>query len=91
MTPMERRTPSGSAPDVEPGDPGLAAVGPDQGGEDADHGGLAGAVGSEQGIHGAGGHGEVEAAQDLVVAVRLGDPDDLDGGGVTVHATSVGG
>ena len=79
----------GLRPDVEPGDPGDAVVGADERGEDADHGGLAGAVGPEQGVDGAGGHGEVDAAQDGVLAVGLRDPGDLDGCRVRVHANSV--
>ncbi|GAA3087142.1 hypothetical protein GCM10010336_07120 [Streptomyces goshikiensis] len=49
--------------DVDPGDDGLAAVGLEQGGQDAHGGGLAGAVGAEQAQHGAFGDIEVHAVQ----------------------------
>ena len=63
----------GVARDVEAVDGGRAAVEPEQRGEDADHGGLAGAVGAEQPEHGAGVDLEVDALECVHLAERLGD------------------
>jgi hypothetical protein len=57
--------------DVAPCDADLAGVGFDQGGQDLHDGGLAGAVGAQQGEHGALGDGEVDAVQDRMRAVGL--------------------
>ena len=51
-----------------------AGGGLEQGGEDADGGGLAGAVGPEQAVHGAVGDGEVDAVDGLDVAEVLDEP-----------------
>ena len=59
------------AGDVEAGDAGAAAVGREQGGEDADRGRLAGAVGPEQAEHGAGGDPQVDPVERAHVAVGL--------------------
>jgi hypothetical protein len=59
----------------------LAAAGRDQGGEDLDGGGLAGAVGPEQGEDGALGDGQVDAVQDGLVTKGLAQAGDLDGWG----------
>ena len=77
--------------DVEAGDPGLPRVGGDEGREDADHGGLPGAVRAQQGVDGADGHGEVDAAEHVDVGVRLRQSGDLDRSGVVGHASSVQG
>ena len=47
--------------DVVPGDEGLARRGAQQGGEDADRGRLAGAVGAEEAVDLPGGHAQVQA------------------------------
>jgi len=60
--------------DVEAGDAGAAAVGRQQGGEDADRSRLAGAVGAEQGEDGAGGGAEVDAVERADVLVGLAKP-----------------
>jgi hypothetical protein len=62
---------------VVAGDEGLAAVRAEQGRQDVDGDGLAGAVGPQQGEHGAGGDVEVDAVEYQVVAERLAEP--LDG------------
>jgi hypothetical protein len=49
--------------DVDAGDAGAAPVGGEQGGEHADEGGLAGAVGPQQAVDAAGRHGERQAIQ----------------------------
>ncbi|GAA4964504.1 hypothetical protein GCM10023238_35180 [Streptomyces heliomycini] len=59
---MERRTASGCL-STSSGDDGLAAVGPQQGGQAADGGGLARAVRPEQAQDGALGDFEVDAVQ----------------------------
>ena len=56
---------------VQADDAGGAAVGLEQRGEDADGGGLAGPVGSEQAEDGPGTRGEVHAAQGANRSVRL--------------------
>jgi hypothetical protein len=58
---------------------GTAAVGPQDGGEDAHGGRLARAVGPEQAEHGTGGHREVDTRQGLHVAESLGQALDPDG------------
>jgi hypothetical protein len=66
---------------VETGQPRRSAAGLDGGGQHADGGGLAGAVGAEQAEHLAGGDLEVDAADGLNPAgVRLGQPADFHGG-----------
>ncbi len=57
--------------DVEAGDAGRSGVGLEQRGEDLHQGGLAGAVGAEQGEDAAPRHVEVHAAQHFQVLVRL--------------------
>ena len=54
--------------DVEAQHLGPAGVRPEDGGEDADGRGLAGAVGAEQAEHGAGGDGEIDAGEGADVA-----------------------
>ncbi|CAM5578852.1 hypothetical protein SVIOM342S_02120 [Streptomyces violaceorubidus] len=61
--------------------PDLSAVGADEGGEDLDRGGLAGAVRSEQREHGPGRDAQVDAVEDGLVAVRLAQTHSGDGGG----------
>ncbi|GAA3235892.1 hypothetical protein GCM10010468_69880 [Actinocorallia longicatena] len=60
--------------DVMPGDGSGSGVGAQKGGEDADGGGLAGPVGAEQPVDGAGGDGEVEAVQGPDAAEALDEP-----------------
>jgi hypothetical protein len=55
-------------------DPQVAGVGGDEGGEDLDGGGLAGAVRAEQGEDGAGRHRQVDAVEDRLVPVGLAQP-----------------
>jgi len=64
----------GLADHVEAGDPGPAAVGPQQGGQDPHRGGLAGAVGAEQPADRALGDGQVEAVEGVGRAVALAQP-----------------
>ena len=66
--------------DVEPEDRGATGVGLEDRGEDADGGGLAGAVGAEQSEDGAGGHGEVDAVEGVHVAEVLHQTLGEDGG-----------
>ena len=70
---------------VEPGNGRRAAVGLDQRGEDVDDGGLARAVGAEQGEHRASLDGERHVVEDRDVRVRLREVLHLDGGGGFVH------
>ena len=84
-TPMRRRTSSAWSTTSKPATVAEPSVGLAQGGEDADGGGLAGAVVAEQPEHGAGRDVEVEVAEgpqvveplaealgpDTVVAVRF--------------------
>ena len=72
---------------VEAGDPDLAVVGGQQGGEDVDDGRLAGAVGSEEGVDGALRNSQVDAVQHGMIAVGLGQSGDLDRGVGIGHAT----
>jgi hypothetical protein len=81
----------GLRPHVEPGDPGLSLICRNERGQDANHGGLTGAVGSQQRVHGAGGHDEVDATQNRLIPVRLRDPGDLDCCGSISHGHSVRG
>ena len=69
----------GVADDVVAADPGDAGVGAQQGGEDADGGGLAGAVRAEHAEHGALAGGQVDAGEGLGVAEALGQPFGFDG------------
>ena len=55
-----------------------AAVGAQQAEQDPDGGGLAGAVGAEEAVHLARGHGEVEAVQSDGGSERLAEPGDRD-------------
>ena len=59
------------AGDVETGDPGRAGVGLEQRRQDADRGGLAGAVGPEDAEHGAGAGRQVDAVEGLGRAESL--------------------
>src|SRR6266545_2346353 len=68
----------GVGADVDARDAGAAGVGLEQGGEHADEGGLAGAVGAEQAVDAAGRDGEAEAVQRADLAEVLGEPLDLD-------------
>jgi hypothetical protein len=62
------------ADDVVSGDPDRPGVRAEQGGEDADQGGLAGAVGSEQPVDGAARDGEAQVVERAdAAAERLGD------------------
>ena len=70
-SPMRRRTSLGWVAHVEAGDDGRALVGLGQRGEDPDRGGLAGAVGPEDGGDGAGGTSRSMPARAVVVAVAL--------------------
>ena len=63
---------------VEPGDARRARVGLEQGREDPDEGGLAGAVRPEEGDHATLGHRQVDPAQRLGVPERAGDAFDFD-------------
>ncbi len=58
----------------------LAGVGRQQRGEDADGGGLAGAVGSEDPVHRPCGDGQVQPVDGAGLAERLGEAPGLDGG-----------
>ena len=64
----------GLVDDVEAGHRPRALGGDGEGGEDADRGGLAGAVVAEQAEHGAGRHVEVEIAEGPEVVVALAEP-----------------
>jgi hypothetical protein len=66
--------------DIEPVHAGGALVGLEQGGQDPDDGGLAGAVRAQQREDAAPLDVEVDAAQDLEVLVRLLQVVHLDGG-----------
>jgi hypothetical protein len=59
---------------VVPGDHGVAAVRPDQGGEDADHRRLARAVRAQKREDGAGVDGKIDVIEREVAAEGLGDP-----------------
>jgi hypothetical protein len=74
---MRRFSSPVSGDHVVAGDTDGAGIGGEQGGQDVDHGRLAGAVGPEQGEHDAGRDVEVDAAQDMVVLERLVKPGDL--------------
>jgi hypothetical protein len=56
-----------------------AGVGPQQGGQDPDDGGLAGAVGPEQAVDHAGGHGQVDPVDRLGFAEGLDQARHFDG------------
>ena len=64
----------GLVDDVEAGHRPRALGGDGEGGEDADRGGLAGAVVAEEAEHGAGRHVEVEVAEGPEVVVALAEP-----------------
>src|SRR6185437_12696180 len=63
---------AGLADDVVPGDQGTARVGSQKRGEDADGGGLAGAVGPQQAEDGAGRHGKVDPGERGDLSVLFG-------------------
>ena len=65
------RTASASSTTSWPKHPRRAGVGPQQGGEHPDGRGLAGAVRPEDAVHGARGHGEVDAVDGPRVAEGL--------------------
>ncbi len=85
----------GGGADVVARHPGAARVGPQQGGEDADGGGLAGAVGTEQAEDGAGRGVQVDPGEGLLGAEALGEPFGAQGGPVAgcgagaAHAATV--
>ena len=85
---------AGVLDDVEAVDGGGAAGGPEQRGEDADGGGLAGAVLAEEAEHLAVGHVEIDAVDGVDVAEVLGQATGLDrrtrGGGFAVSRRFVG-
>ncbi|SUA41734.1 Uncharacterised protein [Nocardia africana] len=64
---------------VVPGHRGAARIGPQQGGQDLDRGGLAGAVGSEDAQHRGAGRGETDALQRLHLAEGFAHIIDHDG------------
>src|SRR6185437_8310924 len=74
---------AGLAVDVVPGDPGLAAVGVDERGEDLHGGGFAGPVRAEQGEDRSGRDVHVDAVQDQLRPVRLAQPGGDDGHAAT--------
>ena len=76
---------AGPGADVEAGDRGLALLDAGQGGQGVDGGALAGAVGPEEGVHGSGGDGEVEAVEGGGAAVVLAQPARGQRGGGGVH------
>ncbi len=63
---------------VDPGHPGGPGVGHQQGGQDANGGGLAGPVGAEKAEDGAGDHVEVEPVEGSHLAVVLDQAGGLD-------------
>jgi hypothetical protein len=74
--------------DIDPGDAGPAGVGWEQGGQDADEGGLAGAVGAEQAEDAAGRHGQRQAVERPDPAPEhLDQTPDLDDG-IVLRASS---
>ena len=75
---MAARTCVGLADDVEPGDLRAPGVGLQQGAQDPDDGGLAGAVGPEQPEDGALGDGEVDPAERGGLPEALDEPLDDD-------------
>ena len=75
-------------PGVLPQDGDGAAAAAAQALKDLDDGGLAGAVGSQEGQNGAGRDGEIQVLKDALVPVGLGQATDLDGGELR-HTTSV--
>ena len=76
-SPITRRTARGVAHHVEALDDRAAAVRAQQGGQDADGGRLAGAVGSEDAEHRAARNRQVDPAQRAHVAERLGQALDM--------------
>jgi len=75
-------------PGVLPQDGDGAAAAAAQALKDLDDGGLAGAVGSQEGQNGAGRDGEIQVLKDALVPVGLGQATDLDGGELR-HTISV--
>ena len=73
-TPMRRRTSAAWSTTSKPATRRLALGRVAQRGEDADGGGLAGAVVAEQAEHGAGRHVEVEVAEGPEVVEALAEP-----------------
>ncbi|MEJ7696716.1 MAG: hypothetical protein WKF78_08925 [Candidatus Limnocylindrales bacterium] len=61
-------------------DADFARVGPDGPGQDLHQGGLAGSVLADDGVHGAGRHGEIHTRKGLDPAVGLAQTGDRDGG-----------
>jgi len=66
--------------DVVPGDGGTAGIRPQQGGQDANGGGLAGAVRAEDAQHRALGGGQADPVQGLGGTEALGEPFGFDDG-----------
>lgn len=80
------------AHDVVAADDGGAGVGPEQRGQDAHERRLAGAVGTEQRVDGAGGDGEVDAVEHAPAAEGLAEAVDADRRGwvaVCCHGSSI--
>ena len=75
-------------PGVLPQDGDGAAAAAAQALEDLDDGGLAGAVGPQEGQDGAGRDSEIQVLKDALVPIGLGQATDLDGGELR-HASSV--
>src|SRR5699024_2755296 len=70
---------------------GMAGGGPQQSEQDADRGGLAGAVRAEQAVHLTGGDGQVQPVQCADLAVVLDEVLDVDDGGHQGAPSGVGG
>jgi hypothetical protein len=81
--------PLGLTRDVEAGHRGPARVEAQERAQDAHGGGLAGAVGPEQAVHGSGRNGQVEPVERGGRAVGLADPFGLHGRIGGSHAASV--
>ena len=79
VRPICERSLAASFVDVQPGDPGAARVGLQQGREDPDGGGLAGAVRAEDAEDGALPGGQVDPGERLGLAEALGEAVGLDG------------
>ena len=79
VRPILPRTSSAWRTTSKPSHGDLPAIGADQRGQDMDDGGLAGAVGTQEGEDGSGRDGEVNAVEDLLAAVCLAQPGHGDG------------
>ena len=87
-TPMRARQAREALPGSSPRTGDGAAAAAAQALKDLDDGGLAGAVGSQEGQNGAGRDGEIQVLKDALVPVGLGQATDLDGGELR-HTISV--